>query len=79
MGRAYSLDLRSRVVALIESGVSRHKAAAHFAVSVATAIRWAQRKRDTGALRRRRQAGAGRCHCRRIAPGYWVGSMRSRT
>ncbi len=48
MARAYSLDLRLRVLALIDTGVSRKAAAKHFAVSAATAIRWAARKRDTG-------------------------------
>jgi transposase len=48
MPRAYSLDLRLRVLALIALGVSRKAAAKHFAVSAATAIRWSARERDTG-------------------------------
>jgi transposase len=48
MARAYSVDLRERVVALIEAGATRRAAAAQFAVSAPSAIRWAQRKRDTG-------------------------------
>src|SRR5260221_2969432 len=50
MVRPYSLDLRERVIARIEAGESRTAAAAHFAVSAPSAIRWAQRKRDTGEI-----------------------------
>lgn len=42
------MDLRERVVARVEAGASRTAAAAHFGVSAPSAIRWAQRKRDTG-------------------------------
>jgi transposase len=50
MARPYSLDLRERVIARIEGGETRTAAAAHFAISAPTAIRWAQRKRDTGEI-----------------------------
>ena len=46
--RPYSNDLRERVVASMESGRSARATAARFGVSVATAVRWAQRKRRTG-------------------------------
>ena len=43
MGRPYSMDLRNRVVAKVETGgMSRHEAAARFGVGVSTAIRWMQ-------------------------------------
>lgn len=42
MGRALSRDLRDRVVAAIESGVSCRRAAERFGVSAASAIRWRQ-------------------------------------
>lgn len=49
MARPYSLDLRERVVSAVErDGMSRHQAAAHFAVSVSTAISWVDRFRRTG-------------------------------
>ena len=49
MGRPYSLDLRERVVAAVETGgMSCHRAAAQFGVGVSTAINWARRRRDTG-------------------------------
>jgi transposase len=50
MSRAYSLDLRERVVASIEAGASRHEAAARFKVSVSTAIRWMQRFVQSGTV-----------------------------
>jgi transposase len=50
MPRPYSLDLRERVIARIEAGETRTAAAAHFAVSAPSAIRWAQLKRDTGGV-----------------------------
>lgn len=42
MGRALSQDLRDRVVAAIEAGLSCRAAAERFGVGVATAIRWRQ-------------------------------------
>jgi len=50
MSRAYSLDLRERVVAAMGSGSSARAAAARFGVSAATAVRWSQRKRKTGGV-----------------------------
>jgi transposase len=51
MGRAYSIDLRERVVAAVESGgLSCHRAAAQFGVGVSTAIRWVERLRNTGSV-----------------------------
>jgi transposase len=42
MGRALSRDLRDRVVAAVEGGVSCRRAAERFGVSPASAIRWRQ-------------------------------------
>lgn len=51
MGRAYSIDLRERVVAAVETGgLSCHRAAAQFGVGVSTAIRWVERLRNTGSV-----------------------------
>ncbi len=51
MARPYSIDLRERVVlAVVEGGMSRHRAAAQFGVGVSTAISWVRRFRDTGSL-----------------------------
>ena len=52
MGRAYSDDLRERVVrAVIKGGLSRHQAAAQFGVGISTAINWVQRFHETGSVK----------------------------
>ncbi len=48
MTRPYSMDLRERAVAAVESGQSRHTAAKLFKVGVSSVIRWCQRQRATG-------------------------------
>jgi transposase len=48
MSRPYSLDLRDRVVASVEGGRSCRETARLFDVSVASVVKWSQRKRRTG-------------------------------
>ena len=48
MTRAYSDDLRERVVASVNAGRSCRATAALFDVGVATVVRWSQRHRTTG-------------------------------
>lgn len=48
MGKPYSMDLRDRVVAAVESGMSRRQAAARFGVSISTAIAWLKCYREKG-------------------------------
>ena len=48
MARAYSLDLRERVVAAVVGGQSCGSAARVFGVSVASVVKWLQRYRTTG-------------------------------
>jgi transposase len=48
MGKPYSMDLRERVMAAIEGGMSTHRAAAVFSIGIATAGAWARLKRSTG-------------------------------
>ena len=51
MTKPYSLDLRDRVVAAVETGgLSRHQAAARFGVAVSTAVHWVRRYRLTGSV-----------------------------
>lgn len=50
MGKPYSLDLRKRVVAAIEGGMSRNQAAKQFGVAISTAIGWMQRVDETGSV-----------------------------
>src|SRR5205807_892713 len=46
MPKAYSCDLRERVIEAVERGASRHEAAERFEVSVSSAVKWLQRWRD---------------------------------
>jgi len=51
MGRAYSNDLRERVVkAVVKGGLSRNQAAAQFGVAISTAINWVRRFHETGSV-----------------------------
>jgi transposase len=50
MGKPYSVDLRKRVVAAIEGGISRNQAAKQFGVAISTAIGWMQRVEQTGSV-----------------------------
>ena len=50
MGKPYSVDLRRRVVAAIEAGMSRNRAAKQFGVAISTAIGWMQRVEQTGSV-----------------------------
>ena len=51
MGKPYSVDLRERVVAAVETGgLSLPPAAAQFGVGVSTAINWVRRLRETGSV-----------------------------
>ena len=57
MTKPLSVDLRSRVVAAVEGGLSRRQAAARFGVSISSAIRWTSRVRTTGDIRPLRVGG----------------------
>jgi len=48
--RAYSEDLRVRVVEAVDGGLARAEAARRFAVSVPTIKRWLKQRRETGGL-----------------------------
>ena len=51
MGKPYSLDLRKRVVASVETGgLSCNQAAKQFGVGISTAIGWVRRLRETGSI-----------------------------
>jgi len=47
MPKAYSGDLRERVIGAVEAGASRREAAERFEVSVASAVKWLQRWRES--------------------------------
>lgn len=51
MVRAYSIDLRERVLAaVLNEGMSARGAAARFGISESSAIKWVKRHRQTGAV-----------------------------
>lgn len=50
MPKAYSLDLRERVVRFVESGRSRHAAAANFGVSVSFVVKLMKAWQTRGSL-----------------------------
>ena len=51
MPKAYSNDLRERVVAaVLNGGLSCHRVAALFDVAASTAVKWVQRFRETGVV-----------------------------
>ena len=55
MSRAYSLDLRERVLSAVAAGQSARSAAAHFGIGTATAVRWVRRWREKGERRAHKQ------------------------
>jgi transposase len=48
MPKAYSTDMRARVIARVESGASRREAAEHYEVSASTAVIWMKCFRESG-------------------------------
>ena len=65
MGKSLSLDIRERVVSLVETGHSCHEASRRLCISAASAVRIMQRRRRTGcvapALQGRRQTEQAGC------------------
>ena len=57
MAKSLSIDLRERVIAVIDGGVSRRQAAARFGVSVSSAIRWHALALRSGDATPKRQGG----------------------
>jgi transposase len=55
MARAYSQDLRDRVLAATAEGFSARAAAERFGVGIKTAIEWVRRARETGETTARTQ------------------------
>ena len=60
MPKAYSRDLRERVITAVETGASRREAAERFEVSVASAVKGCSAGISRGAPPRSRAAGAFR-------------------
>lgn len=60
MGKSLSLDIRERVVALVDDGLSCHEAARRLRTSTASAVRIVQRKKRTGGVTAAPQGGPRR-------------------
>jgi len=57
MVQPLSMDLRSRLLAAIDDGMSCRGAAARFGVAPSTAIRWYAQRRETGSFAPKPQGG----------------------
>ena len=57
MPKALSFDLRSRVLAAIDAGLSCRQAATRFGVSASSAIRWQRMRQEGGDARPKPQGG----------------------
>jgi len=73
MGKSLSLDIRERVVALVEEELSCHEAARRLRISAASAVRIMQRKRRTGGVKAAPQGRPRRSKLDRVS-----GWLRSR-
>jgi transposase len=62
MGQPLSMDLRTRLLAAIDAGMSCRSAAARFGVAPSTAIRWQAQRRMTGSFAPKPQGGDMRSH-----------------
>jgi transposase len=57
MAKTLSEDLRVRVIAAVDGGLSRNAAAERFGIGVATAVRWLRAWRDEGATAAKPRGG----------------------
>nr|WP_256869026.1 helix-turn-helix domain-containing protein [Sphingobium lactosutens] len=57
MTKSISEDLRFRVIAAVDGGLSRRAAAERFGVAAASAVRWVREWRETGSTRAKPQGG----------------------
>lgn len=62
MTRPLSNDLRQRVIAAVDGGMSRRAAAERFGIAPSTAVRWAQQWRETASVEPRPRGGDHRSH-----------------
>ena len=76
MSKPLSVDLRERVVAAVDGGLSRRKAADRFGVSISSAIRWTAQVRRTGDVQPQRVGGDKRSG--RIEAHAWRDPGRGR-
>ena len=77
MAAALSRDLRSRVIAAVEGGLSRHAAAERFGVGIATAVRWLRAWRDEGRATALPRGGDVRSHRIEAFAGAILGAIEA--
>ena len=62
MAKSLSEDLRRRVIAAVDGGLSRRAAAVRFGVAAASAVRWVREWHESGATCAKPQGGDQRSH-----------------
>jgi transposase len=75
MGRVLSQDLRDRVVAAVEGGMSCRQAALRFGVSAASAIRWRRLAFEHGTPAAKAQGGDRRSARIEAHAGFLLGAI----
>jgi transposase len=65
MARAYSQDLRDRVISAALNGAAVREVATRFGIAASTATRWVRRAKETGERKARRQGHGG---CSKLDP-----------
>ncbi len=70
--RAYSVDLREKLLAAVDAGLSREQAAAVFGVSLPTIERYVRLRRETGSLAPRRAVKPGPAAVKGDAVRAWL-------
>ena len=58
MPKAYSGDLRVRVIEMVRAGASRREAAEEFSVADSTAVKWLQRWEESGSAEAKPRGGS---------------------
>ena len=58
MPKAYSGDLRVRVIEMVQAGASRREAAEEFSVAGSTAVKWLQRWEKSGSAEAKPRGGS---------------------
>ena len=58
MPKAYSGDLRVRVIEMVQAGASRREAAEEFSVADSTAVKWLQRWEESGSAEAKPRGGS---------------------
>ncbi len=78
MAKTYGDDLRSRVIAAVDGGMSRTAAAARFEVGKATAIAWLRAWRDEGRSSAKPKGGDTRSHRIEAFAGVILAAVEAR-